>query len=143
LLRVAPPTDSSTAGFTIIEVLIALAVVAVSITAIGSVMSTNLRGVRSLEQHVALMQTVRSVIATEIPSHAKIGFGTWSGSTNDHRWRIDVGPMGDQADASKAGNDADAKVTWIPALVRVQVRSPSGAVMDVRTVRLVHGTSQQ
>ncbi|MGA7717622.1 MAG: prepilin-type N-terminal cleavage/methylation domain-containing protein, partial [Bradyrhizobium sp.] len=37
--------DGRAAGFTIIEVLVALAVVAVSIVAIGSVMSTNARGV--------------------------------------------------------------------------------------------------
>jgi general secretion pathway protein I len=118
-------------------VLIALAIVAVSIVAIGSVMSTNVRGVRSLEQHVTLMQTVRSIMATELPSHAKIGIGTWSGRTNDHQWRIDVGPMGEEWDAS--GSD----VAWIPALVRIQVRSPSGAVTDLRTVRLMHGPSQQ
>ena len=41
--------------------------------------------------------------------------------------------MGEQANAS--GDDA----AWIPALVRIQVRSPSGAVMDVRTVRLMRG----
>jgi general secretion pathway protein I len=95
LFRATSPIDGRASGFTIIEVLIALAVVAVSIVAIGSVMSTNLRGVRSLEQHVTLMQTVRSIMATELPSHAKIGIGTWSGRTNDHQWRIDVGPMGD------------------------------------------------
>ena len=43
-------TDRSEAGFTLIEVLVALAVVAVSLVAIGSVMSTNMRGVKALEQ---------------------------------------------------------------------------------------------
>jgi general secretion pathway protein I len=120
-----------------IEVLIALAVVAVSIVAIGSVMSTNVRGVRSLEQHVTMIQTVRAVMAADVPPRAELGFGTWSGKTNDHPWRIDVGPM---ADGSSASND---NAGWIPALVRVQVRSPSGAVMDLSTVRLVHGQQQQ
>ena len=136
MFRAAPSIDGRTAGFTIIEVLVALAVVAVSIVAIGSVMSTSVRGVRSLEQHVTMMQAVRSVMATEIPSREKIGFGTWSGKTSDHQWRIDVGPMGDE------WNAAGAEVAWIPALVRIQVRSPSGAVTDIRTVRLVHGPSQ-
>ena len=130
------PTDGRTAGFTILEVLIALAVVAVSIVAIGSVMSTNVRGVRSLEQHVTLMQAVRTIVATEVPSREKIGFGTWSGKTNDHQWRIDVSPMGDEWAAT--GSD----VPWIPALVKIQVRSPSGAVTDLKTVRLVHGQQQ-
>ena len=136
MLRATPPIDGRSAGFTIIEVLIALAVIAVSIVAIGSVMSTNVRGVRTLEQHVTLMQAVRTIAATDVPSREKIGFGTWSGRTSDHQWRIDVSPMGEEWAAT--GSD----VAWIPALVRVQVRSPSGAVTDLRTVRLVQGSQQ-
>ena len=137
MFRATSPINGHAAGFTIIEVLVALAVVAISIVAIGSVMSTNVRGVRSLEQHVTLMQTVRSVMAEEVPPRAEIGFGTWSGSTNGHQWKINVGPMGDE------WNAAGENVAWIPALVRIQVRSPSGAVMDLRTVRLMHGQQQQ
>jgi general secretion pathway protein I len=132
------PTDHGDAGFTIIEVLIALAVVAVSIVAIGSVMSTNVRGVRALEQHVTLLEATRSVMAADVPPRAEIGFGTWSGRTDGHQWRVDVSPMGGD-EWSSTGEGA----AWIPALVRVQVRSPSGAVQDVRTVRLIHGQAPQ
>lgn len=128
-----PPIDSRDAGFTIIEVLIALTVVAVSIVAIGSVMSTNVRGVRLLEQHVTLMQTARSVMTAEIPPRAELGLGVLSGQANDYRWKIDVGPLG--GDWAVPGAD----VAWIPALVRIQVRSPSGAVSDLKTVRLMRG----
>ena len=137
MFRTTPPIDGRDAGFTIIEVLIALAVVAVSIVAIGSVMSTNVRGVRALEQHVTLMQTARSVMAADVPPRAEIGVGTWSGRTNDHQWRIDVSPMGDGWSA------AGDKAPWVPALVRIQVRSPSGAVMDLSTVRLMQGQPQR
>jgi general secretion pathway protein I len=133
LLHTPPSIDSRDAGFTIIEVLIALAVVAVSVLAIGSVMSTNVRGVRLLEQHVTLMQTARSVMATDIPPRAELGPGTLSGQVNDHQWKIDVGPLGE----NWAVPGADA--AWIPALVRIQVRSPSGAVSDLKTVRLMRG----
>ena len=136
MFRATSPTDGRTAGFTILEVLIALAVVAVSIVAIGSVMSTNVRGVRTLEQHVTLMQAVRTIAATEVPSREKIGFGSWSGRTSDHQWRIDVSPMGEEWTAT--GSDVD----WVPALVRIQVRSPSGAVANLKTVRLMHGPQQ-
>ncbi len=128
-----PPIDGADAGFTIIEVLIALTVVAVSIVAIGSVMSTNVRGVRLLEQHVTLMQAARSVMTAEIPPRAELGLGVLAGQANDYRWKIDVGPLGE--DWSVPGAD----VTWIPALVRIQVRSPSGAVSDLQTVRLMRG----
>lgn len=128
-----PPIDGADAGFTIIEVLIALTVVAVSIVAIGSVMSTNVRGVRLLEQHVTLMQAARSVMTAEIPPRAELGLGVLSGQANDYRWKIDVGPLGE--DWSVAGAD----VTWVPALVRIQVRSPAGAVSNLQTVRLMRG----
>ena len=131
-----PPIDRGEAGFTIIEVLIALAVVAVSIVAIGSVMSTNVRGVRNLEQHVTLMQTARSVMTTDIPPRAELGPGTLSGQINDYQWKIDVGPLGE--DWMVPGAD----IGWIPALVRIRVRSPTGAVSDLHTVRLRHGSPQ-
>jgi general secretion pathway protein I len=132
LFRAVPPTDRRNAGFTIIEVLIALAIVAVGIVAIGSVMATNLRGVRSLEQHVALMQATRTVMAAGIPARAKLGPGALSGQTDDYRWRIEVGPLG--GDWAVPGAD----VAWVPELVRIRVRSPSGATSDIRTIRLIH-----
>lgn len=137
MFRVTPPaTDRSDAGFTIIEVLIALAVVAISVVAIGSVMSTNTRGVVSLERHVALMQTARMVMATKIPSRSALAPGTISGEEGGYRWTIDIGPL--------SGDDADknANANWIPELVRVRVRSPFGAVSDLRTVRLLERPSQ-
>ena len=119
-----------------IEVLIALAVVAVSIVAIGSVMSTSARGVRSLEQHVALVQTARGVMATEIPPREVLGPGVFSGQLNDHRWQIDIGPL----EGNWIVPETDA--AWIPQLVRIEVRSRTGGVFDLKTVRLMHKPSQ-
>jgi general secretion pathway protein I len=96
-------------------------------------MSTNVRGVRSLEQHVTLMQTVRAVMTAEMPPAGELAFGAITDQVNDYRWRIDVGPFGD--DWAVAG----ANIAWRPALVTLQVRSPSGAVSEVKTVRLIHG----
>ena len=131
-----PPTDGRDAGFTIIEVLIALAVVAVSIVAIGSVMSTNVRGVRLLEQHVALMQTARTVMTVGIPPRAELGPAGLSGRIDDYKWTIDVGPLGEGWDVP------GADFAWIPALVKIRVRSPSGAETDLRTVRLMRRPPQ-
>ena len=132
----SPSTDRRDAGFTIIEVLIALAIVAVSIVAIGSVMATNVRGVRSLEQHVALMQATRTVMTAGVPSRAKLGPDVLSGQIDDYRWTIDVAPLG--GDWAPPGVD----VAWVPELVRIRVRSPSGAMSDIRTVRLMHGAAR-
>jgi general secretion pathway protein I len=124
--------DGPQAGFTIIEVLIALAVIGLCIVSIGSVMSTNARGVRSLEQHVALLQIARSVMNTEIPLRAQLGPGVLSGQLSDHQWQIEIGPL----DGDWVVPNAD--VTWIPQLVKIHVQSPSGGAFDLRTVRLMH-----
>jgi general secretion pathway protein I len=118
-------------GFTIIEALIALAIVAVSIAAIGSVMSTNVRGVQSLEKHVALMQTAQMVMATAIPQRAKLAPGVLSGQLRDYRWQVDVGPLGG------GWVVPDADVAWVPELVKVRVRAPGGGAIDLETVRLM------
>ena len=127
----APPTDGREAGFTIIEVLVALALVAVSMVSIGSLMATNTRGVRSLERHVALMQAARAIMATGIPPRAELRPGTSSGRTDDYRWTVEVEPLGG------GWTVPNADVPWAPQLVRVRVTSPTGAVSDIRTVRLM------
>ena len=125
------PIDRPDAGFTIIEVLIALAIVAVSIVAIGQVMATNASGVRRLEDHVALVQSAQAVFATEIPARSALAPGSRSGRTGDMGWQIDIAPVG----GDWIVDDADAP--WIPELVKVRVRGRSGAFIDLETVRLM------
>jgi general secretion pathway protein I len=125
------PIDRPDAGFTIIEVLIALAIVAVSIVAIGQVMSTNASGVRRLEDHVALVQTAQLVLATEIPARSALAPGSLTGRTGDISWRIDISAVGGDWTVD------DADVRWLPELVKLRVRAPSGASVDLETVRLM------
>ena len=125
------PTDRRDAGFTIIEVLIALAIVAISIVAIGSVMSSNARGVQALERHVALIQSAQTVLATAIPPRKELAPGTLSGELRDFRWQVDIGPVGG------GWMVEGADVAWVPELVKIRVRSPSGAAIDLETVRLM------
>ena len=131
-----PPTDGPETGFTIIEVLIALAVVAVSIVAIASVMSTNARGVQSLGQHVVLMQAARRVMTAEIPPRAEFRPGALTGQLDDHRWQIDIRPLGGGWDVP------DAKVAWLPQLVKIRVQSSSGVAFDLQTIRLAKRAQQ-
>jgi general secretion pathway protein I len=130
------PIDRPDAGFTLIEVLMALAVIAVSIVAIGSVMSTNVRGVQVLENHVALMQSAQTVLATAIPPRRQLVPGMRSGQLHDFRWQVDVDPVG----GDWAAENVD--VAWIPELVTIRVRSPSGAAVELKTVRLMHRPQQ-
>jgi general secretion pathway protein I len=105
-----------------IEVLVAIAVVAVVLSSIGGLMATTTRGVSSLEQHVVLMETARTVAAS-LRSREPLPSGGLSGEMFGNRWRI--GPV-----------LPDSRSTWIPQLMTIRVQSPSGAVVDIKTVRL-------
>lgn len=129
--------DRNDAGFTMLEVLIALAVVAASIVAIGAVMATNVRGVRKLEEHVALTQTAQAVLVTAIPPRKDLAEGRLSGELRNYRWQVDISPVG----GDLVGEIAE--VLWIPELVKVRVRSPSGATIELATVRLMRKARSQ
>jgi len=117
------------AGFTIIEVLIAISVVAISLTAIGTLTGTTTRGVRSLEQHVALVETARTVAAS-LPSRTQLAPGELAGELYGNRWRIGVSPF--VGDAIAPAPDS----RWIPETITIRIQSPSGAVLGLKTVRL-------
>ncbi|MBR1175260.1 prepilin-type N-terminal cleavage/methylation domain-containing protein [Bradyrhizobium sp. KB893862 SZCCT0404] len=127
-----PPRDRPDAGFTVLEVLIALAIIAISIFSIGSVMSTNSRGVTTLENHVALVGAAQAVLTTAIPQHNELAPGVRAGELRNYRWQLDVSPIGGDWEPQD-----DSKVTWTPELVRIHVRSPTGAQLDLSTVRLM------
>jgi general secretion pathway protein I len=119
----------ATAGFTLIEVLVAIAVVAVSLTAIGSVMATTTRGVRSLEQHISLMESARS-IANNLPARDQLTSGGLTGDIYGNRWRIEVSPF------VGGGIPFVPDSMWLPQTVRIRVQSPNGATLNLETVRL-------
>jgi len=122
-------TGGKTAGFTILEVLVAIAVTAVVLGAIGAVVSSTTRGVRSLEQHVVLMETARSVIAG-LRSREPLAASALSGQMYGNRWQIGLSPMADGPMLP------DSQTTWVPQMVTIRVQSPSGGAIDVKTVRL-------
>jgi general secretion pathway protein I len=128
-LEVRCESGGKNAGFTIIEVLIAIAVVAISLTAIGALIGTTTRGVRSLEQHVALVETARTVVAS-LPSRTQLSLGEVVGELYGSRWRMGVSPFFGNAAALAPESP------WIPATISIRVQSPSGAILNLETVRL-------
>jgi general secretion pathway protein I len=117
------------AGFTLIEVLVALSVVAVSLVAIGSLIAANVRGVRSLDPHLALTETARAVM-TGLPGRNELVPGSISGELADHRWRVDVLPFVTEDPQTQA------TARWIPQTVVIRVQSPQGGILQLNTVRL-------
>ncbi|MGY3450429.1 PulJ/GspJ family protein [Bradyrhizobium sp. USDA 4353] len=121
----ASPNHSRAAGFTLIETLVALAIVAVSLVAIAALMGSSSRGSRRLEQHVALVQAAHNALWLAFPSRLSAA-RTQSGETMAHAWRAQAQPFAADAGAS----------AWTPQRITLQVRSPSGATMEVETIRL-------
>jgi general secretion pathway protein I len=126
---VHPRNTCANGGFTLIEVLIALALIASSLTAIGALVATTMRGTISIEQHVALVETARN-IAANIGPHAQVPLGVTTGQTSGYRWRIDATPW------TGGGVAIAADSPWSPEAIRIRVQSPSGAVFSIDTVRL-------
>jgi general secretion pathway protein I len=117
------------AGFTILEVLIALAVIAVCLAAIGTVVGMTSRSARSLEQRVTLVEVLRSVAANLPPRSGRVVM-PGSGEILGYRWQIDLSPW--------IGGDVIERPNspWTPQTVTIRVVSPSGAALVLQTVRL-------
>jgi general secretion pathway protein I len=130
LSRTLVSPDKVIAGFTLIETLVALAIVAVSLVAIGALMGSSVRGSRKLEQHVALVQAAHNGLSLAFASRLPPASSTQSGETMAHLWRAQAQPFAIDV-AAPAGSSA-----WQPHRITLQVRSASGATIALETVRL-------
>ena len=117
------------AGFTLIEALIALAIVAVALTAIGSLMAATVRGTRSIDQHLTLVETARA-IETGLPDRGDLAVGSLTGAVGDYRWRVDILPF------RASFVDPKLPTPWMPQAVVITVQSPAGPVLHINSVRL-------
>lgn len=117
------------AGFTLIESLVALAIVAMALTAIGMLVAANVRATRSLEQRLQLIETARAILSA-LPDRDQLAMGDTRGEISGQRWRLDV--------MAFSGNFVDQSVAspWIPQAVVLRVEAPTGEILRVDTVRL-------
>jgi general secretion pathway protein I len=110
-------------------VLIALAIIAVSLTAIGSLMAASVRGTRSIDEHLALVETARAIEAG-LPDRADLKLGSFGGIRGPYRWRVDVLPYHPRF------IDTTSPSPWLPQAVVITVQSPDGPVLRLNSVRL-------
>src|ERR1700730_11598232 len=85
--EIRPPRGS--AGFTMIEVLVAIAVLALVLGAIGAVVGNTVRAIRSVDRRLPLLETAQSLIAS-LPERDALQPGTQSGTSGEFHWRIDA-----------------------------------------------------
>jgi general secretion pathway protein I len=113
------------AGFTLIEALVALAIVAIALASIGGLVANVSRGTRSVSQRVTLAAAAESLL-TELPARNSLVPGRQSGQKDGNRWSVDITPIA-----------SGATGLWMPLLVVLDVRAPTGLAMKFTTVRLV------
>jgi general secretion pathway protein I len=118
------------AGFTLIEALVALAIVAVMLSSIGTVIATTVKGTRAIDQRLALSGAADTLLA-DLPARNLLKVGRQSGELSGHRWRIDVAAL------NVAEFDSANDPRFIPLTVNVLMVGPGGATLQVTTVRLV------
>ena len=117
------------AGFTLIESLVALTVVAVVLAAIGALVAANVRGTRSVENRLSIVDTARMLLAA-LPDRDQLQPGDTRGELGGNSWRIDVMPF------TAGFVDPSVPTPWIPQAVVIRVEAPTGEILRVDTVRL-------
>ena len=119
----------SDGGFTMIESLVALTVVAVCLTAIGTLIASNIRATQTVNDRLSLAETARAVLAA-LPDRDQLGFGNSRGEIGGIQWRVDVLPF------TANFVDPAGKTPWVPEDVVIRVESPTGQIFRLDTVRL-------
>jgi general secretion pathway protein I len=117
------------AGFTLIEALVALAIVAAVLGTIGAVIGVTVRGTRSIDQHLALAGTAETLLS-ELPARDLLKPGRQSGELAGSRWRIDVAPM-------RLPDGDPAADRFVPMAVNLRLQRADGSSLQLTTVRLV------
>ena len=126
--------SDGTAGFTLIEALVALAIIAIVLGTIGSVIAVTTKGTRSIDQRLALASTAETLLA-DLPARGLLKPGRQSGQLAGSRWRVDIAPM------NVAGGDP-ATDRFVPLAVNLRLQRADGSAIQVTTVKLVPRSTQ-
>jgi general secretion pathway protein I len=115
-------------GFTLIEVLIALAILAWVLAAIAPVIATTVRGSRDIQDRLAI-SGIAETLLSGLNNRAVLKIGRTIGESGGHRWSVDVAPLPDRG--------AENRSNWTPCAVTIQVRAAGGSTIRLTTVVLV------
>jgi general secretion pathway protein I len=118
------------AGFTLIEALVALAIMTFSLGAIAELAASTHRSGLSIESRLAAVETAQKIIAG-LPDRGKIGPAGMKGEVDSQRWRVDSRfyPI----DFGKL----DAASIWSLEEIVVEVQGPTGSQIRINMIRLI------
>jgi general secretion pathway protein I len=131
LFRWTRRPNSDSRGFTLVESLVALAVMMLLLAAIGGLALTSLRSGLYVERHLAHLDITRQIVAG-LPARSELAKQQGlSGDMAGYRWRLDTAPYRPDFFSPKS------PTPWTPQIIALRVESPNGGVTSVDTVRLV------
>lgn len=125
------------AGFTLVEQLVVIAVIAVTLAAIGGLVGASARGAYQIERRVSLIQAANNILFRTMSSRDELTDPRLEGIDWDHRWQAALGPAQDAI-----GQKLPENSRWVPMSIELQVRGPSGSAIQLRTIRLQRMPSQ-
>lgn len=125
----ARPRSAGDHGFTLLEALVALAVMAAGLAAIGQLTYSSLSAARRAETRLTLTSAARAAM-TALPERQGIRNGTTTGQIFDDRWRLAAAPFTGVA----AGGPATSG--WAPQALQLTVSDAAGDTLVVETLRL-------
>ena len=139
----SPRDGTLAAGFTLIEALVALALILAFAAALGPYLFNARRIIGNADSRVAAQALLRA-LADAPPDRSALAAGTREGESGGLRWRIDAEPM--QLDALPVPDDTRlsdigarsgrSRPNWITYRVAVSVSWAPGQVIRAETVRL-------
>lgn len=131
----ASRSDPAT-GFTLLEALVALAILGAVLGVIGSAVATTIRGIRNADMRLMMNETGHVLLAS-IPRRDRLNVGTQTGELGEFRWRMDVRAM------PLSVNAGEAAATWQTLAIDLKLRHARGAALQMQTYRLVRVAGAQ
>lgn len=125
------------AGFTLIEQLVVIAVIAVTLAAIGGLVGSSAHGAHQIERRVSLVQAANSLLFSTMSSRDGLTDPKLDGVDWNHRWHVTLSPA-----QGAIGLDLPENARWMPMRLELLVQSPSGSAIRLQTIRLQRVPSQ-
>ena len=119
--------EPATGGFTLIEALVALAIVAIALSSIGALIAGTVRGTAVIEGKLNRLGVANAVMQS-LPDRHQLAMGPVAAESDGHRWQVGTAPF---------ATNTPLPSEWVPQRVVVTVESQSAGAIEISTVRLL------